>query len=354
MTAYLRIESLSRRHPGSATPALDGLTLDVARGEALALLGPSGSGKTTALRLVAGLDEPDGGDILLAGRSLAGIPPERRGISLVFQRPLLFPHLSVLDNVAFSPRMAGASRAEARREAGRFLELVQLSGYGERSVRALSGGQEQRVALARALAAEPDVLLLDEPFSALDPRLRTEMHRLLSELRAVLEPTIILVTHDQYEAAVVADTVAVLVDGQLLQRGTSQELYTHPASLIVSRFLGCINEIPGVVRDGVHYSSLGELDVPGTQNGEGILTVRQEAVSLIGASEGIADAMGQVTAITATGARHTIAVRCNLVTITAEVGPAISVHLGDQVGVLLPLGQRHVISQPPTATVTVN
>jgi putative spermidine/putrescine transport system ATP-binding protein len=353
MTAYLRIESLTRRHPGCAIPALDGFTLDVSRGEALALLGPSGSGKTTALRLVAGLDEPDSGDILLAGRSLAGVPPERRGISLVFQRPLLFPHLSVLDNVAFSPRMAGASRADARREAGRFLELVQLGGYGERSVRALSGGQEQRVALARALAAEPDVLLLDEPFSALDPGLRADMHRLLAELRAVLEPTIILVTHDQYEATVVADTVAVLVDGQLLQRGTSHELYTRPASLIVSRFLGCSNEIPGAVRDEVHRSSLGELGVPGTQDGDGVLTIRQEAVSLTNTSDGTADAMGQVTAITSTGARRTITVRCNEVTITAEVGPAMVVSLGDRVGVSLPLSQRHVIPLPPAVSVSV-
>ncbi len=350
MTPYLELTGLRRQHSSNQPPAVNHLTLNASRGEVVALLGPSGSGKTTVLRLVAGLDEPDAGSVSVAGRDLRGVAPERRGIALMFQRPLLFPHLSVLDNIAFAPRMAGVSRREARVKAARFLELVQLDDYGDRSVRTLSGGQEQRVALARALAAEPDVLLLDEPFSALDPSLRADMHQLLAEVRAVIEPTILMVTHDQTEATIVADSIALLVDGHLEQHDTPDRLYTQPASLVVSRFLGGANEFRGVVSAGIHISDIGHLPVPDATDGSAVLVIRQEAVFLTSPTDSRADAVGEVLSVESAGPRRTVTVRCDGVPVVAEVGPAQSARVGDAVGVLLPFSQRHVVPVPMSPT----
>lgn len=281
MSASLTLDSLTTVFPGAAVPALDAVSLGVDAGECLAILGPSGSGKSTVLRAIAGLDAPTSGRILVDGADVAGVAPERRGMAMVFQRPLLFPHLSVLDNVAFAATVAGQPKREARADARQFLELVQLEGFGERPITALSGGQEQRVALARALAARPRVLLLDEPFSALDPELRGDMHALLAQIRHQLNPTIVMVTHDRDEAAVVADRVALLSAGRLLQHDTVERLYTRPATLEVARLMGGRIELPGEVRDGVHRSVLGDIAAPDGESwpeGPGMLVVRHEAV----------------------------------------------------------------------------
>ena len=193
----------------------------------LAVLGPSGSGKTTLLRVAAGLEQPESGDVLLDGTSVLGVPPERRDLTVMFQKPHLFPHLSVLDNVAFADRLRGRSRSQSRAAAQRYLDLVHLGDLARRRPRQLSGGQEQRVALARALAANRRVMLLDEPFSALDTDLRTSMHQLLGEVRAALDPTIVMVTHDLDEAGL-ADRVAVLVEGRIEQFDTIPALYSGP------------------------------------------------------------------------------------------------------------------------------
>ncbi len=232
----LMLEGLSR-HFG-ATAAVDALSLEIASGELLALIGASGSGKTTTLRMVAGYETPDGGRVLLDGRDIPTRPPQRREFGLVVQHYALFPHLSVGDNVAFGLEARGVSRAERRARAARALASVGLDGAAPRAVQSLSGGEQQRVALARALVIEPKVLLLDEPLSNLDPTLRRATRE---ELRATfhrLGVTALFVTHDQEDAFAIADRVALLSHGKLLQVGTPEELYDHPASRAVAEFIG--------------------------------------------------------------------------------------------------------------------
>ena len=234
----LALESVSRRYPGASKLAVDGVSLDVPAGELLALVGASGSGKTTTLRLAAGYEQPDAGTIRLDGADITRLPPERRGFGMVFQHYALFPHLSVEDNVAFGLEARGVRRAERRERARRALAGVGLDGVGPRPVQALSGGEQQRVALARALVIEPRVLLLDEPLSNLDPTLRVQMR---DELRALLrrqQVTALFVTHDQEDAFAVADRVALLRHGRLLQMGTPETLYDAPATRAVAEFIG--------------------------------------------------------------------------------------------------------------------
>jgi putative spermidine/putrescine transport system ATP-binding protein len=275
-------------------------------------------------------------------------------MAMVFQRPLLFPHLTVRDNVAFADRVRGAPRRAARRRAEEFLDLVQLGGFGDRPARALSGGQEQRVALARALAAQPRVLLLDEPFSALDVRLREEMHELLADLRMRLDPTIVLVTHDHAEADALADSVAVLDAGRLLQSGTMRELYSSPASLAVSRLLGGRTEVGGTVRSGVHSSPLGDLELPGAvPDGPAVLVLRHESVVVTAAGDPDADAVGTVVRVRRRGLRSLVTVEVTgdggTASVDADVDPGREVGTGRSVGLRLPLPERSVVpAEDPT------
>lgn len=352
MSGQLTIHGLTRRFAGAASPVLDGIDLVVPAGRCVALLGPSGAGKSTALHLVAGLDTPDAGDVLIDGASMRAVPAERRRTVLVFQQPRLFPYLSVLDNIAFPLAVAGARRTAARRGATRFLELVGLADLARRRPASLSGGQAQRVALARALAARPDVLLLDEPFSALDPSVRAEMHTLVAELRAAVEPTILLVTHDRHEAAVLADTVAVLLDGRIAGHDTIGSLYSRPGSLAVHDFLGGRNTIHGHVHAGVHHSALGALALPApVADGPGALVLRQEAVALTSPTAPAADLVATVRAVTSFGPRSVVDVVVAGLTLVADVAAWDAPARGDQVGVVLPLTQRHVVvGARPAAT----
>jgi iron(III) transport system ATP-binding protein len=241
----LQLEQLTRRF--GETVAVDSLSLEVAEGEFLTLLGPSGCGKTTTLRMIAGFEHPTGGRVVIAGRDVTALKPQKRDVGMVFQNYALFPHLNVWDNVEFGLRSRGVSRAEARPKVERALALVEMEGYGERKVQALSGGQQQRVALARALAPEPPLLLLDEPLSNLDAALR---ERTRAELRALLKRlgmTAVFVTHDQEEAFALSDRIAVLSRGHLQQLGTPEELYAHPANAFVAGFLGRANFLPATV-----------------------------------------------------------------------------------------------------------
>ena len=223
--------------------ALAGVSLDVAEGEVVTVLGPSGSGKSTLLRVVAGLERPDAGRVLLDGRDLASVPAHRRGIGLVFQDHALFQHRDVEGNVAFGLRMRGDPPTRAKERVRELLELVGLAGYERRSVATLSGGEQQRVALARALAPEPRVLLLDEPLGSLDRLLRDRLLDDLSRLFVELGVTAVYVTHDQGEAFALADRVAVMRAGRVVQTGTPDELWAHPADEEVARFLGLANII---------------------------------------------------------------------------------------------------------------
>ncbi|HUF01935.1 MAG TPA: ABC transporter ATP-binding protein [Gaiellaceae bacterium] len=239
MSARLQVDEVVVRFDGE--PALDGASLEVAAGEVVTVLGPSGSGKTTLLRVVAGLQRPDSGRVLLDGRDLDGVPSHRRGIGLVFQDHALFDHRDVQGNVAFGLRMRGSSRDEIARRVAEVLELVGLAGLARRSVATLSGGEQQRVALARALAPDPRVLLLDEPLGSLDRRLRDRLLDDLNRLFAELHVTAVYVTHDQGEAFELGDRVAVMRAGRVVQAGTPDELWAHPADEDVARFLGLAN-----------------------------------------------------------------------------------------------------------------
>jgi sulfate transport system ATP-binding protein len=243
--------------------AVKNIDLDVPTGALIALLGPSGCGKTTLLRIIAGLETPDEGQVLFDGRDATSWPIRDRNVGFVFQHYALFRHMSVFENVAFGlkvkRRRERPSAAEIRRKVHSLLELVQLGWAGDRYPAQLSGGQRQRVALARALAVDPDVLLLDEPFGALDSQVRHELRRWLRRLHDELHFTSIFVTHDQQEAIEVADTIVVLNQGRIEQFGVPGEVYDLPTSAFVHRFLGQVNELPVQLRDGRAF--LGPIDI---------------------------------------------------------------------------------------------
>lgn len=274
MTA-LELSSLTKTHPGGNLATIRGLDLTVDSGRITALLGPSGAGKTTVMKLIAGLLTPDSGDIRLGGRSILPLPPERRGVVMVFQNPLLFPHLTVAQNVGFGLRMRGLPKAEIATRIEDMLDRVRLTGLGPRRPAELSGGQAQRVALARALVLKPDLLLLDEPLSSLDPALRDEMRSLILTLQQDMAVTTLVVTHDQTEAVVLADHIALLLDGTLAQHAPPDAIYRRPASLAVARFFGGVNFLPGTAADGVFHAAIGPLPLPpGLPEGPGTLTIR--------------------------------------------------------------------------------
>jgi sulfate transport system ATP-binding protein len=227
--------------------AVDDVSLDVPSGSLTALLGPSGSGKSTLLRIIAGLEWPDAGRIVISGQDATGLPPQKRGVGFVFQHYAAFKHMTVHDNVAFGLKVRRRPKAEIRERVEELLHLVQLEGLGKRYPAQLSGGQRQRMGLARALAPEPDVLLLDEPFGALDARVRAELREWLTRLHDVVHVTTVFVTHDQEEAMEVADQIAVMNRGRLEQIGTPRELYDRPANEFVMRFVGDANEVGGVL-----------------------------------------------------------------------------------------------------------
>jgi sulfate transport system ATP-binding protein len=235
----VELRSISKSYGG--LPVVAGLSLEIAAGELFVLLGPSGSGKSTLLRIIAGLAEPDSGQVLLHGRDVTDVDPKQRGIGFVFQHYALFRHLTVADNVEFPLRVRKVQRRERQAKREALLELVGLSGFGGRRPGQLSGGQQQRVALARALAAEPQVLLLDEPFGALDAKIRVELRHTIRRIQRELGVTTVFVTHDQEEAFAVADRLAVLEGGRLLEVGGPLELYLHPRHEFVATFLGAAN-----------------------------------------------------------------------------------------------------------------
>jgi iron(III) transport system ATP-binding protein len=265
------------------TRALDGFDLDVRRGQVLALLGPSGCGKTTALRVIAGLETPDAGTIEIGGRLVAGpgvgVPAEKRRVALMFQDFALFPHMNVAANVAY-----GLPKGVNRARVAELLTLVRLEGLEQRMPHELSGGQQQRVALARALASEPDLILLDEPFSNLDPSIREEVRGEVRQLLRKVGITAIIVTHDQEEALSLAGEVAVMIDGAVLQTGTPSEIYGHPVSRTVGEFVGAANVLPGSAAGSKVECVLGRFDAP---DGDGPVDVMFRAEALAVAEDGV-------------------------------------------------------------------
>jgi spermidine/putrescine transport system ATP-binding protein len=229
------------------TVAVDDVTIEVGRGEFFSLLGPSGCGKTTSLRMIAGFEEPDSGRLELTGRDIVGVAPYKRNVNTVFQSYALFPHLTVADNVAFGLRRKKVSKSDVRERVKRYLDLVQLRGYDERRPSQLSGGQQQRVALARALVNEPAVLLLDEPLGALDLKLRKQMQLELMRIQREVGVTFVYVTHDQEEALVMSDRLAVMAHGRVEQIGHPEDIYERPATRFVAGFIGTSNIVEAAV-----------------------------------------------------------------------------------------------------------
>lgn len=236
---------------------LKSLDLSIKDGEFVTLLGPSGCGKTTTLRIIAGFETPDEGEVLFAGKNINKVPPNKRNINTVFQRYALFPHLNVKDNIAFGLKLKKTPQSEIDRKVEEMLELVNLKGFGNRSTASLSGGQQQRVAIARAIVNEPKVLLLDEPLGALDLKLRKEMQIELKKLHERLDMTFLYVTHDQEEALTMSDTVVVMNHGEILQKGTPIDIYNEPANAFVADFIGESNIIPGIMKQDKIIEFLG-------------------------------------------------------------------------------------------------
>jgi spermidine/putrescine transport system ATP-binding protein len=272
--------------------ALNGVSAEIGAGEFFSLLGPSGCGKTTLLRAIAGFEELTGGRLMLDGHDMANVPANRRPTNMVFQSYAIFPHLDVGENVGFGLRKKGMSREAMRNSVAEALEMVGLKGYERRASHALSGGQRQRVALARALVMKPRVLLLDEPLSALDKKLREQMQVELIRLQRQVGITFILVTHDQEEALVMSDRIAVMFDGQIAQLADPETLYRAPVNRRVASFIGVMNFLPAqvaVMADGgaeVDVAGLGRATIParqcagGARPGEGLVGIRPETLTL--------------------------------------------------------------------------
>jgi putative spermidine/putrescine transport system ATP-binding protein len=280
--ALVELRALHRRF--GATLALDGLSLTMAPGELVALLGPSGCGKTTALRVLAGFERPDSGDVFVDGEDLSRLAAQRRGMGMVFQSYSLFPTMTARDNVAFGLRVRRRPAASRRKTADELLDIVGLAPQAAQYPHQLSGGQQQRVALARALAIEPRVLLLDEPLSALDAKVRLQLRDLIRSVQLRLGTTTLFVTHDQEEALSMADRVGVMRQGRLEQIAPPDELYAHPATAFVAEFVGTMNHLPAIMAtDGAHVlgRTVSVRDRAERQAGERVTAlVRPEGLSL--------------------------------------------------------------------------
>ena len=345
----LTISNLSKSF--GAFAALSDVSIDIPHGKFVCLLGPSGCGKTTLLRLIAGLEQPNSGSIVVDGQDLTDIPAHRRQFGMVFQSLALFPHLNVADNIAYPLAIRGVPRVERRRRSDELLDLVRLKGYGDRSVHKLSGGQRQRVAIARGLAVNPRIFLLDEPLSALDVNLREHMQIELRQLQQQLGVTTIVVTHDQKEALTMSDIVIVLDQGKVQQIGPPLDLYRRPTNAFVASFIGTNNLLPCSVENGRELVVQGqrlllspEDRIDATPGDTAVLSVRPEDVLLRDAAPAGAIA-ATVTFVRALGESLQTTLRCGdrELTSTAVSHDRPAVSLGDTVGVAFRPGKCTVL-----------
>ncbi len=315
--------------------AVHGVSLEIGSGELVALLGPSGSGKTTILRMVAGLEYADGGAIRFGDQDATNIPVRERGVGFVFQHYALFPHMTVADNVAFGMKVSRRKRSRAEIEArvGELLSLMRLDGLGGRFPGQISGGQRQRVALARALAVDPRVLLLDEPFGALDANVRRELRRWLREIHDELGITTLFVTHDQEEALDLADRIVILDHGRIVQEGSPQEVCRRPASAFVTRFLGDTNRLEAQVRGGVARIAGGSIAADGVPDGHAEIYARPADLEWAGEGAGLSARILRV--LDRPDSRRLVARLDDGETVELDVTPETVVSVGDQGAVKL-------------------
>ncbi|MFN0115280.1 MAG: ABC transporter ATP-binding protein [Paracoccaceae bacterium] len=347
MTAVV-LKGLTKTYPGAGSPALEGLSLEIRSGELTALLGPSGSGKSTALKMIAGLLEPTAGDIVFDGRSVLRDKPENRGAVMVFQNQLLFPYLSVTENVGFGLRMRNVPKAEIARRVDEMLALVCLPDLGARRPSELSGGQRQRVALARALIVAPKVLLLDEPLSSLDAHLRAEMRDLIGAVQKALGITTIFVTHDQEDAVVLADRVALVLGGRLRQFDVPDAFFRRPADREVARFFGGTNFLCGVSAGGAFDCAIGRLVLrDGAPPGPGTVTVRPEAIRLGRAEANTLSARVEECVYLGTRTRLILGIGGERIEAVLPPDLVLGVGPGDSVAVNLPPESLWVIEAGP-------
>ena len=278
---HVSIKNLTKVYPGLTVPSLDNLSLEINSGSLTALLGPSGCGKTTTMKMIAGLLDQTSGDVTFDGTSILKEKPENRGVVMVFQNHLLFPYMNVQDNIGFGLKMRNVHKDEIFNRVIKMLDLVKLPNMENRMPKELSGGQQQRVALARALIVQPRVLLLDEPLSNLDAHLRFEMRDLIRNLQQSMGITTIFVTHDQEEAVVLADQVALILDGKLKQYAQPDVFYKKPIDVVTAKFFGGQNFIKGTSKNNKFSSNIGKLALPkDCLQGNGILTFRPENVQI--------------------------------------------------------------------------
>jgi putative spermidine/putrescine transport system ATP-binding protein len=341
----VRLEGLSR-HYGDVK-ALDGLDLTLHPGELVVLLGPSGCGKTTTLRLLAGLEDADTGRVMVGGQDVTGLPASKRDMGMVFQAYSLFPHMTVKDNVAFGLKLRHKPRTERDKRAMDMLELVGLTSQAGRYAHQLSGGQQQRVALARALAIQPQVLLLDEPLSALDAKVRAQLRDEIRRIQLEVGTTTLFVTHDQEEALAIADRVGVMRDGRIEQLGSPTDVYSRPATPFVAEFVGLSNRLPGeatgsgtvVVRGAT--LPLVDTDMPA---GPVLALVRPEAVTVAaGESAEAGPLTGRVIATTFLGATSRVTVDLGDTTVMAAMATAEASTLSAGQGVTLTIRPNPVL-----------
>jgi spermidine/putrescine ABC transporter ATP-binding subunit len=333
MTPLLQIRKVSKSF--GTVNAVDDLSLDIAGNEFFALLGASGSGKTTLLRMLAGFEGPTSGQILLAGRDVSNVPPNKRPVNLMFQSYALFPHMTVRANIAYGLEMERLPRAEINARVDEILAVIELAAFANRKPDQLSGGQKQRVALARALVKRPQVLLLDEPLGALDKKLRSAMQLELKRLQHEVGITFVVVTHDQEEALVMADRIAILKDGKLLQAGSPRDVYEHPVNRFAADFIGVMNFFPGVADpSGLRCEDGTLIAADSAASGTVMAAVRPERVRLTAGENSIS---GTVIAVAYHGLDLQLHVQTAaspkpvIVRLTADIAEAQDLRQGDAV-----------------------